>query len=187
MCFHDRQKWHDHSWQSCYSNTICKCDRRNRLFHSFRPSHFNYCIAMVVCLIVALIFPFLRMLVAVAMMISFGFCPYMFQACPRFLGWIVSSWRFFRGPPFPFWRPMFPRLNQWSSFTFLLWAPQLNVVSVWRFIDFWLHTLDLVLVWLYSSYELQLLPKFHLVPSVEMATNHQSLITPITLSRVASK
>ena len=35
VCFHNRQKWHGHSWACCYSNTVCKCDGRNRLFHSF--------------------------------------------------------------------------------------------------------------------------------------------------------
>ena len=35
MCFHNRQKRHGHSWACCYSNTICKCDGRNRLFHFF--------------------------------------------------------------------------------------------------------------------------------------------------------
>ena len=35
MCFHNRQKRHGHSWACCYSNTICKCDGRNRLIHFF--------------------------------------------------------------------------------------------------------------------------------------------------------
>ena len=35
MCFHDRQKRNGHSRMCCYSNTICKCDGRNRLFHFF--------------------------------------------------------------------------------------------------------------------------------------------------------
>ena len=35
MCFHNRQKRHGHSWACSYSNTIFKCDRRNRLFHFF--------------------------------------------------------------------------------------------------------------------------------------------------------
>ena len=59
MCFHNRQKRHGHSWVCCYSNTICKCDRWNRLFHFFRPSHFKDCVAIAMCLIVALFFPFL--------------------------------------------------------------------------------------------------------------------------------
>ena len=59
MCFHNRQKRNCHSWTCCYSNTICKCDGRNRLFHFFRPSHFKDCIAIAMCLIVALFFPFL--------------------------------------------------------------------------------------------------------------------------------
>ena len=59
MCFHNRQKRHGHSWACCYSNTICKCNGRNRLFHFFRPSHFKDCVAIAICLIVALCFPFL--------------------------------------------------------------------------------------------------------------------------------
>ena len=35
MCFYNRQKWNGHSWACCYSNTICKCDGRNQLFHFF--------------------------------------------------------------------------------------------------------------------------------------------------------
>ena len=59
MCFHNRQKRNGHSWTCCYSNTICKCDGRNRLFHFFRPSHFKDCVAIAMRLIVALFFPFL--------------------------------------------------------------------------------------------------------------------------------
>ena len=40
-------------------NTICKCDGRNRLFHFFRSSHFKDCVAIAMCLIVALFCPFL--------------------------------------------------------------------------------------------------------------------------------
>ena len=35
MCFHNRQKRNGHSLTCCYSNTICKCDGQNRLFHFF--------------------------------------------------------------------------------------------------------------------------------------------------------
>ena len=59
MCFHARQKWQGYGWACSYSNTICKCDGRNRLFHFFRPSHFKDCVTMAMCLIVALYFPFL--------------------------------------------------------------------------------------------------------------------------------
>ena len=59
MCFHNRQKRHGHSWVCCYSNTICKCDGRNRLFHFFRPSHFKDCVAIAMYLIVALFLAFL--------------------------------------------------------------------------------------------------------------------------------
>ena len=59
MCFHNRQQRHGHSWTCCYSNTICKCDGRNQLFHFFHPSHFKDCVAIAMCLIVALFFPFL--------------------------------------------------------------------------------------------------------------------------------
>ena len=59
MCFHNRQKRNGHSWTCCYSNTICKCDGRNWLFHFFRPSNFKDCVAIAMCLIVALFFPFL--------------------------------------------------------------------------------------------------------------------------------
>ena len=59
MCFNIRQKRNGHSWTCCYSNTICKCDGRNRLFHFFRPSHFKDCVAIAMCLVVALFFPFL--------------------------------------------------------------------------------------------------------------------------------
>ena len=58
-CFHNRQKWHGHSWACCYSNTICKCDGRNRLFLFFRLSHFKDCVAIAMCFIVALLFLFL--------------------------------------------------------------------------------------------------------------------------------
>ena len=59
MCFHNRQKRNGHSWTCCYSNTICKCDGRNRLFHFFRQSQFKDCVAIAMRLIVALFFPFL--------------------------------------------------------------------------------------------------------------------------------
>ena len=60
MCFHNRQKRHGHSWVCCYSNTIWKRDGRNRLFHFFfRPSHFKDCVAIAMCLIVALSSSFL--------------------------------------------------------------------------------------------------------------------------------
>ena len=59
MCFHNRQKRHGHSWACYYSNTICKCDGWNRLFHILRPSHFKDCVAIAMCLILALFFPFL--------------------------------------------------------------------------------------------------------------------------------
>ena len=59
MCLHNRQQRHGHCPACCYSNTICKCDGRNRLFHFFRPSHFKDCVAIAICFIVALFFPFL--------------------------------------------------------------------------------------------------------------------------------
>ena len=59
MCFHDRQKRHGHCLACCYSITISKCDRRNRLFHFFRLSHFKDCVAIAICLTVAQFIPFL--------------------------------------------------------------------------------------------------------------------------------
>ena len=57
-CFHDRQKRHGHGLACCYSDTICKCDGRNRLFHFFHPSHFKD-VAIAMCLIVDQYLPFL--------------------------------------------------------------------------------------------------------------------------------
>ena len=70
MCFHNRQKRHGHSWACCYSNTICKCDGRNRLFHFFRPSHFKDCVAIAMWFNCGSIFSLSRWSILVALLCS---------------------------------------------------------------------------------------------------------------------